>query len=260
MSPGAIAAATQAGLGWIDQAGGAEVTLPGIVLARTAVKADMRKRSRAWTSAVLGTCEALLTGTRATVSGVHERTGLSVGSATNALQTLTELGHLKASIARGRNSGRDIVDARRLLNDYATAVAQRPAGPSVQVGIVGDLLAQLSDLGKRWEDEHVKWALTGAAGAGVIAPYLTQVSTAEVFVDASTQAELDAVARRVDLPVIDGGRVTLRPFPGKATRQLTTVSGDMRVAPWPRIYADLRTTGVRGEDAAEHLREAMTHD
>jgi hypothetical protein len=26
---------------------------------------------------------------------------------------------------------------------------------------------------------------------------------------------------------------------------------------WPRAYADLRTVGVRGEDAAEHLREEM---
>jgi len=28
----------------------------------------------------------------------------------------------------------------------------------------------------------------------------------------------------------------------------------MRTAPWPRVYADLRRAGVRGEDAAEHLR------
>ncbi len=27
---------------------------------------------------------------------------------------------------------------------------------------------------------------------------------------------------------------------------------------WLAVYADLRTAGVRGEDAAEHLREAMT--
>ncbi|HUO40033.1 MAG TPA: hypothetical protein VMU34_20300, partial [Mycobacterium sp.] len=27
---------------------------------------------------------------------------------------------------------------------------------------------------------------------------------------------------------------------------------------WPRVYADLRTTGVRKEDAAEHLRQEMS--
>ncbi|MGD0836257.1 MAG: hypothetical protein ABSB49_06400, partial [Polyangia bacterium] len=26
---------------------------------------------------------------------------------------------------------------------------------------------------------------------------------------------------------------------------------------WPRVYADLRHTGVRGEEAAEHLREIV---
>jgi len=31
----------------------------------------------------------------------------------------------------------------------------------------------------------------------------------------------------------------------------------IRVVPWPRVYADLRLVGVRGEDAAEHLREVM---
>jgi hypothetical protein len=28
---------------------------------------------------------------------------------------------------------------------------------------------------------------------------------------------------------------------------------------WPRAYADLRTAGVRGEDAADNLREEMSH-
>lgn len=31
----------------------------------------------------------------------------------------------------------------------------------------------------------------------------------------------------------------------------------LRVAPWPRVYADLRAVGVRGEEAVEHLREMV---
>jgi hypothetical protein len=31
----------------------------------------------------------------------------------------------------------------------------------------------------------------------------------------------------------------------------------LRVAPWPRVYADLLSLGVRGEEAAEHLREVV---
>jgi hypothetical protein len=31
----------------------------------------------------------------------------------------------------------------------------------------------------------------------------------------------------------------------------------LRVAPWPRVYVDLQRTGVRGEEAAEHLIEVI---
>lgn len=30
--------------------------------------------------------------------------------------------------------------------------------------------------------------------------------------------------------------------------------------PWPRAFADLRDTGARGEDAADHLREVCDSD
>jgi len=42
-------------------------------------------------------------------------------------------------------------------------------------------------------------------------------------------------------------------------RRLATRVDGLMVAPWPRVFADVRTVGVRGEEAAEHLREAM-HD
>jgi hypothetical protein len=259
MSPGAAAGLAQAGLGWVDETGGAELVLPGLILARSGRNPRPVKSEPRWTSAVLGTTEALLTGVRPTVSAVHERTGLSTGAATKALATLTELGHLRASSARGRKSAREIHDKRRLLQAYATAaLAQRPR-PYVRVGVVGDLLTELGSLGKQWDALNVKWSLTGVAGAALIAPYLAQVTSADVLVDASTPAELEALARRSGLQVLDGGRVTLRQFPSAVSDRLSTVVDDMRVAPWPRVFADLRLTGVRGEEAAEHLWEAMTH-
>ncbi|HEX5266482.1 MAG TPA: hypothetical protein VFW24_06900, partial [Acidimicrobiales bacterium] len=54
---------------------------------------------------------------------------------------------------------------------------------------------------------------------------------------------------------MEGGRLILRPFPTATSRSLSTDVGGIRVAPWPRVYADLRDIGVRGEEAAEHLRE-----
>lgn len=47
----------------------------------------------------------------------------------------------------------------------------------------------------------------------------------------------------------------LRPFPTVAVPRLVQWVGGVAVAPWPRVYADLRPTGVRGEESAEHLAE-----
>jgi hypothetical protein len=75
--------------------------------------------------------------------------------------------------------------------------------------------------------------------------------------DAQTIAELQAVAERAGLRSIAGGRLTLLPLPTVTTSRLATELDGVRLAPWPRVYADLRTTGVRGEEAAEHLREVI---
>ena len=39
--------------------------------------------------------------------------------------------------------------------------------------------------------------------------------------------------------------------------RLAAVKDGLRLVPWPRAYADLRVVGVRGEEAAEHLRETI---
>jgi len=84
---------------------------------------------------------------------------------------------------------------------------------------------------------------------------LTNVTSAVVYVDAGTIPALEMVARRADLDPIEGGRLTLRPLPTASVRHLAELVDGLRVAPWPRVYVDLRDTGVRGEVAAEHLRE-----
>ncbi|MBK5223901.1 MAG: hypothetical protein JJE52_13730 [Acidimicrobiia bacterium] len=189
---------------------------------------------------------------------VERRTGLSTGSATNALKVLTTLGLLQADVARGRGSAREIADRGRLLDAYAEAAIARTPALSLRVGTAGrDLIDELASLGKSWDAEGVAWAATGVAAASVLGPYLSEVATLDVLVDAPTPATLDALAERSGLRPIDGGRVLLRPFPTPVTRRLCGTESGLRVAPWPRVYADLRITGVRGEEAAEHLREAV---
>lgn len=256
MSPGAREALGQAKVGWVDESGGAEIGLGTLIVSRTGRQDDRTERPARWTPAVLAVAEALLCGTRATVSAVETVTGLSTGSCTTALRLLTDLGLLVADAPRGKHAARRLADADRLLDVYASSAAALAGRESLQVGVTWrDAIEGVADVGRRLDRAGVDWAASGAAASMVIAPFLTNVSSAELYVDADTIADLEAVASSTELRPIEGGRLTLRPFPTVSTRRLARKVDGIRVAPWPRVYADLRTSGVRGEEAAEHLRE-----
>ncbi len=211
-----------------------------------------------WTPSVVAVAEALLCGGKATVGVVQETTGLSAGSSTNALRTLTELELLVAAVRRGRHSARRIPDPERLLDEYAAAAAAMMPAIALAVGVTWrDLVTGLSEAGRRWESVGISWAATGTVAGSVLAPYLTTVTTGEVYIDSNTIAGLESVAMEAGLRPIEGGRLTLRPFPTVTSKLLAVVRDGLRLAPWPRVYADLSTAGVRGEEAAQHLREVI---
>ncbi len=255
MSPGAREAIVDAGLSWVDETGAAEIAVESIVVLRSGQPTEP---STEWSPSVLAVAEALLCGTRATIKATMEATGLSTGSCTNALRILKDLGLLVSDAARGRNSAREVGDSGRLLNTYSSEVARGSNSPRLQIGVTWrDPGARLAEIGAKWDTAGIAWACTGVVAASVIAPHLTSGGSADVYVDAATLADLDAVAADAGLRPIQGGRLTISPFPTVTTRRLTQPIGELRVAPWPRVYADLRTIGVRGEEAAEHLREVM---
>ena len=112
-----------------------------------------------------------------------------------------------------------------------------------------------------WDQGQIAWAATGALSAAALAPIQTQVAPMVGYVDAVGLATLAAAAATAGLKLPEGGRLQLRPFPSPITRHLSAeVIRGLRSVPWPRAYADLRDTGVRGDDAAEHRREVMTRE
>jgi hypothetical protein len=261
MSPGAQEALAQLRIGWVDELGAAEILLGPIIISRTArppSPSPSRRAEERWTPAVLSVAEALLCGVQPTVSATHQATGLSGGSCGNALRLFTDRGILVADANRGPASGRRIQDKRNLLEAYASEAAASPATPTLVVGVTWrDPVRGLVELGRRWAAQEIDWAASGPTAAAVIAPLLTTVSSARVYVDAASVAGLEALASKSDLRPIEGGRLTLAPFPTTSTRLLAHTVENMRVAPWPRVYVDLLATGVRGEEAAEHLREVI---
>jgi hypothetical protein len=256
-SSGALSAVREAGLGWVDEFGGAEFAFSSVVVSRTGVPAGKRRAS-GWTPATLGVAEAILTGTRGTVGALRERLRASPNTVAVALQRLTDAGLLTASAARGRNSGRSISNPAALLDAYAQAAADLHVQQSLSVGALWrDPVAGLAALGARLDDGGLVWAATGALAAAVQAPYQTQVAPWVVYVRSTTVADLLYAASIAGLEPINGGRLELRAFPSPATERLTERREGLCLVPWPRSYADLRWTGVRGEGAADHLAEVM---
>ena len=256
MSAGGRAALNEAGIGWVDELGNAEVAIGSLLISRTGLVEHNEPPIPKWTPAVVAVTEALLLGTSATVSAIQGATGLSTGSCTNALRTLTELGYLEAATKRGRGSARNINDVDALLDAYANAAPGLTAELEVNVGVTWrDTIEGVRTVGKKWDEVGIEWAATGTVAGALTAPLLTNVSSAVVYVNQNTVATLNAAATTIDLKPLDGGRLTLRPFPTVTTSKLSEIIEDVKVAPWPRVYVDLRTTGVRGEEAADHLRE-----
>ena len=258
LSPGARAALSEAGIGWVDETGAAEIATASLVIARSGASTPPIERPARWTPAVLAVAEAALCGTATTTTAMQVATGLSVGSCVNALRVLTELGMLEADAARGRDSGRRIADPDRLLEAYATAAPALAPRASLDVGVTWrELAAGVRSVAKAWAKANIRSTVTGAAAAEHLAPYLTSVPIIEVYVSAEARPGLEVAARAAGLRPVEGGRLVLRPFPTVAVDRLATEVDGLRIAPWPRVYVDLIGAGVRGEDAAEHLRETI---
>jgi hypothetical protein len=246
------------GIGWVDESGAAQIGGPAIMVALSGTPSKRPGRPSGWMPSVLAVAEALLCGVKASASAVVEATGLSMGSCVNALRTLTSLGLLEAQAARGPLSTRRVADADQLLDSYAVAAPTLASSLSIEIGVTWrDTLEGVVAVARRWDDASIDYAVTGAVAASLVAPYLTLVNRAEVYVAADTQVGLQAVATAAGLRPVPGGRLTLRPFPTATTDRLAQSINELRVAPWPRVYVDLLHAGVRGEDAAEHLKEVI---
>lgn len=262
LSPGARELARQEGVGWLDETGAAEIHSGLLLVSRTG---DSSARSRAksrWRPATLAVCEVLISGTPATVARVVAATGLAYSTVTEALQVLAGDGLLTAEAARGPRSGRHVCDTDQLLDAYAAQAQLLRAPMSVRVGTLWrDPVDGVIEAGSAWHAAGLSWAVTSALTAAAWAPYLTEVTPQEVYVDGRTHGDLRRAAEVAGLREIAGGRLTLRPFPTPSGATLTEEpeTGLVSVL-WPRAYADLRVAGVRGEEAAEYLREQMSHD
>lgn len=258
LSPGARERLSSAGVGWVDETGAAEIVTQGVIVSRSGRPPAPGTKPPGWTPAALAVAEAIMEGTGATVQATSTATGLSTGSCTASLKFLSSEGLISAAAARGRGSGRAATAPQKLLQAYAAAAAAiRPVLCVVVGALWRNPIQGVAVLGDHLNGAGVQWAVTGTLGAHLLAPHLTEIGNVEIYVDASTTGALDGLAASLGLRPLEGGRLVMRPPATVSVFRLAGSDRGIRIAPWARVYADLRTTGVRGEDAAEHLAELM---
>ncbi len=256
VSPASRQSLAEAGIGWVETTGAAEIDTGFLIISKSGEPRLTVKGSGSWTPAILGTAEAILMGVEPTVAAMHEATGLSVGTCTKALRRLADMHFLRADAHRGPRSARRVVDHAALLDAYVEAAHELNPALALPVGVSWrDPVQGLVELGEQWDLAGVPWVASGLVAAAVVAPLVTSVGTANVYVPASTIVELELAASQVGLRPLEGGRLVLAPLPTRPSLELASVVDGLRVVPWPRLVADLRRSGVRGEEAAEHVRE-----
>lgn len=259
LSPGARHLAGQQEVGWLDESGAAEIATGSLLISRTGHPAVPLDSSLGWRPATLAICEVLLAGHPATVSAVADRTGLAVSTVAESLKFLDSQGFLSTHAARGPLSRRYISDENALMDAYAAAAERLQTPVSIRVGVLWrDPVNSAIETGRSWKAFGTHWAITSALSASVLAPFQTEIAPMEIYLAGRTPGDLRNAATAAGLREIEGGRLILRPFPTPANGTITfePMPGLVSVL-WPRVYADLRTVGVRGEEAAEHLRLEM---
>jgi hypothetical protein len=238
LSEGARDALARLGVGWIDEAGHAAINrTSGLVVSREPAHPWSRpKPSARWSRSTLAVAEAALSGVVPTVENLERPQAL-----------------------RGPMSGRRIVDTDALLDAYATAAAElRSKKPLFLVHRlwIGDAVETLrTEIAPALGASTNSWAVTGSAASVFLAPYLSDVTTLELYVDGDLFSDREGLANRLGGRVVERGHVIeVRELPTMMSAKGPVIAGVSLALP-VRVYADLRAAGGRAAEAAQHLLE-----
>jgi hypothetical protein len=263
LSDGARKWLRDAKLGWVDEAGHAEIiTQSGLVISKEPTHPRTRQQQPlGWNRSTLTIAEAALSGTTPTVEAIERATGLSRNATASALSRLERLGFLdRRNAQRGPMSARQITDTNAFLDAYATAASERRATQPVVLihRLWNDPLETLRDaIAPALNNEDARWAITGAAASALLAPYLSDVTTLELYVEQDFSADETRLASLLGGRVVEKGhRIEVRELPTAMSAKGPVIDG-VQVALPVRVYADLTAAGGRLAEAGHHLRETL---
>jgi transcriptional regulator with XRE-family HTH domain len=251
------------GASWVDGSGNAHIVAPDLLVVRDVQPPTGAETPRfSWSPSAVSIAETLLS--RKSQSGVRTSelatlTGWSSPQVSQVLAAFDAEGWTtKWGPKRGPGASREIVDAAKMLDAWADEVTALLPERRFAERIFDDPLRFLVDELAPVLDEHgVQWAVTGWAAADQLAPFATVVPTLQLYIeDRALWGPLTQAMEDIPVRLDVGGRIEFRSADPRMLR-LTARRNGVPLATAPRVFADLRALGGRGEDAAMHLRDEV---
>jgi hypothetical protein len=116
--------------------------------------------------------------------------------------------------------------------------------------------ALITKLGKNLESGGIEYAVTGAAAASMLAPFVTAVPIVQVWVSAKTATEELLRAGGAE-GVGDGENIVLLQAKDDSPLRFREKKDRVWLANRFRLYSDLLHDPRRGREQAEHLRQEV---
>jgi AraC-like DNA-binding protein len=248
------------GVNVVDGIGNAHIALPGLFFHVEAPRPNDRDRTTPGRTRLAGK-----TGAVAQAILLHPDHALRVADVAKDAHVSPSLAHrvltrlererLLEAEGRGPKRVRRVINPSELLDLYAEENADRPNR------ILGHLLAQTPEqlsarLATNLTKAGIDYAITGAAAASVVAPFVTAIPIVELWVR-DDAAPKDVHAASGAHPVTEGANVVFLQERADTPLLFRENVNDRWLANRFQIYVDLRRDPRRGKEQADHLRREV---
>jgi hypothetical protein len=264
-SSGSLELLRQRSANWVDEAGRARIESPDGLLVIRDVEPELeepRTPAFRWARSSVDIAEFLLASPEEVFSAVDVagHSGWSHPQTTKVLRQFAGRGWAqKVGPARGRGSGWRLADPAALLDAWAAHVGSAGRERVLAHRVVRDPMAFLREQLAPALDSLMPWAASGWAGLEAAAPFVTAVPVLHIYIPAEAMAagRLRDVMRATGLREVEEGARVEFWAASELALALATETAFVPVVAAPRLHADLRALGGRGEEAAEHVREEL---
>jgi len=245
------------GIGYVDGLGNMHLELPGLLMHLAGSGRPIAQRSPTRLSGKSSTVAQamLLEPERAWhVSDLAERTNVSNGLVHRVLSRLEEEG-VVTSTGSGPTRTRSVANPTALLDLWTEEHHDRQNRTRAYL-LAPSAGALVSSLASSLDDTRIDYALTGAAAASLVVPFVTAVPVTELWISSRAWIQ-DVFDHTGATPVSEGPNVVFLQAKDDGPLAFHERRSGVSMANIFRIYIDLRRDPRRGIEQSDNLRREV---